>query len=447
MYEDDRLEELPEAVPLYRIAPIWRLLAVGALLAVVVLMGVGLILGIALVDALNRPIAAVPPPPPVPRAVPMTVPAPLTGFAGPGLTEEPEEEIPNPPYPVTAELAESDPSEPVAPNQPSTARQRFLDIGTDMWKLKKHLPDRVAVSPQGDELAYIIDGSLFAGPVGSPRQIVGTVMQSVPVPVFQRRGYPPARAPMMAVPQDRSNRGPLCWSPDQRFIYCSDASGHLLRYDLQSGRSDGLCDSQVLSFDGESPVCLPAEPHRLVFVRTQARPKLGVPGKRPTRDLTEVVVGDLNTKEVRVLVPASASAWRDLAVSPDGTRLALVSDRGHEGEHTEHLRVFVVDLAGGEPRPVSPPVSQTGPVCWTADSQALVYARSQEPPSPDYWEEEPAGQHGTVDLYHYDLAKNEETQWSRGGGCFSPKMGTNGQLYYLAVQGPRPTLLLRSISV
>jgi dipeptidyl aminopeptidase/acylaminoacyl peptidase len=250
---------------------------------------------------------------------------------------------------------------------------------------------------------------------------------------------------MVTFPESNLKVGPPSWSPDNRFVYGADSAGHLVRYDLQTSRPDGLAESQVLPFDGESPAPLPTEAEKLVFVRAQPRPKLDVPGKRPSLDLTEVVVGDLNTREVGVLVPAGPWGWRHLSVSPDGKRLALVSDRGHEGNRSQHLRVFVLDLAGGDPKPLSPPASQAGPICWTADSQALVYARSRDPAPPDYWEAEPAGPNGPLDLYEYDLATNRENRLSRGGGCYSPSTSSNGDLYYLALQDAGPDLLLRRL--
>src|SRR6266849_3441881 len=161
MRDDDLLDDLPEAMPLHRIAPFWRLIAILAASAAVGLLFLVLILGIALVNAQNRPTAVVPPPPPVVRAAPM---APGVAFGvGSGLGVQDEAtETENLPYPVIAELADAEPYEPGGKNQPSaakpsTARQRFLDIGTDIWKLKGHLPDQLAVSPDSERLAYIVD--------------------------------------------------------------------------------------------------------------------------------------------------------------------------------------------------------------------------------------------------------------------------------------------------
>src|SRR5207302_2419227 len=145
--------------------------------------------------------------------------------------------------------------------------------------------DQLVISPDGEYLAYIVDGNLVAGPIGSQRQIVGTVTQQMPVPAYPARGRRSAyTTPMVTFPESALKVGPPSWSPDNRFVYSADSAGHLVRYDLQSSRSDGLAESQVLPFDGQSPAPLPTETEKLVFVRAQPRPKLDVPGTRPSLD-------------------------------------------------------------------------------------------------------------------------------------------------------------------
>jgi tetratricopeptide (TPR) repeat protein len=445
MRDDELLDQLPEAVPLYRIAPWWRLLAVFAAIAVVGLIGVVLVLGIALVQIENRQrpaIMATPVPPPVVFASP-------AGGGVLGAQDNAQTDPQNLPYPVEADLAEANRHEP-DDGKPetkgySTARGRFLELGTDIWKLKAPLPDQVVISPDGQNMAYLASGKFTAGPIGAQRQIMDIVTQSVPVPPMPGRPGKAVYASPIAQLAETQLLGPLSWSPVNPYIYCADSHGHLRRYDVESKVAYGQANSQVLPFKGDVPSPVPTDPEKLVFVRSRPRPKLEVPSTSPVPDLTEVVLGDLSTQEVRVLVPASPSSWRYLTVSPDGKRLALVSDRGHEGERSQHLRVFVLDLGGGEPKPLTPPASQTGPVCWTADSQALIYARSQKPLPADYWEDEPNGQSGAVDLYQWDLAADRETRLSRGGGCFSPSVSTKDDLYYLAVQDAGSALLLRRI--
>src|SRR6266566_3225987 len=141
MQDDDRLNNLPEAIPLHRIAPFWRLFAIVAVVAAVALLFVVLILCIVLVNLHNRSPIYAPVPPPVYRAPPMA-PGVVVGGGGPSVEDEDSPEPQNLPYPVKADLAGGDPHEPVAEDPspptkpPPTARERFLDKGTDVWKLK-----------------------------------------------------------------------------------------------------------------------------------------------------------------------------------------------------------------------------------------------------------------------------------------------------------------------
>ena len=70
---------------------------------------------------------------------------------------------------------------------------------------------------------------------------------------------------------------------------------------------------------------------RLVLVREQARPKVEAPLRQFPADPSEVVVFDRKKKATHILIPLGTAVWRSPAVSPDGKRLALISDSGHEG--------------------------------------------------------------------------------------------------------------------
>src|SRR5262249_23184377 len=126
--------------------------------------------------------------------------------------------------------------------------------------------------------------------------------------------------------------GPPAWSADNHSVYCTDEKGHVRRYDVLNNRPDGQADVQILPFGGESPAPPPGESEKLIYVRTRLQPKVAVPGSAPTLDLGEIVLYDGTTLETKVLVLASRSRWRHPAASPDGKRLAVVSDRGHEGQ-------------------------------------------------------------------------------------------------------------------
>src|SRR5438046_8567430 len=142
----DLLEDLPEAVPLHRVAPLWRLLAICGFIGVAFLLLVILILGIALVN-LQKPIITYTNP--APGFAPVVPAAVARAAASPD--DDPTLTAQNLPYPLKADLAES--QEPAAANQPSpakpaaSARERFLDQGTDLWKLKQPVPHQVVISP------------------------------------------------------------------------------------------------------------------------------------------------------------------------------------------------------------------------------------------------------------------------------------------------------------
>ena len=154
---------------------------------------------------------------------------------------------------------------------------RFLDLGTDIWKLKGPLPEQLAVSPDGQNMAYIADGKLTVGPIGAQRQVVDTVTRSVLMPIPGAGGRPVYAASVAQVAEIQL-RGPVSWSPDNPYVYCADRDGHLRRYDVASNVANGQADSQILALEGDSLAPVPAEPEKFVFVRAQPRPKLEVPG-------------------------------------------------------------------------------------------------------------------------------------------------------------------------
>src|SRR5262245_2638333 len=94
-----------------------------------------LLLGVALFEMEHRPrspamIAPVPPPP-------MVFASPAGG-GGPGTPDDAQTDPQNLPYPVEADLAEADPyalSDEKPPiERVATARERFLRLGTTVWK-------------------------------------------------------------------------------------------------------------------------------------------------------------------------------------------------------------------------------------------------------------------------------------------------------------------------
>jgi hypothetical protein len=232
---------------------------------------------------------------------------------------------------------------------------------------------------------------------------------------------------------------------DGNYVCCFDASGLLRRFEVDetaTHESTGWADA-LFPFRGSPLVPVPKDEDKLVFVKSHATGKPGAP------DESEVLLGDLATGRSRVIVPRSKSTWRFLSISPDGTRIAMVSDRDHESEQPRQWRVFVAGMEGGEPQPLTSADVDAGPVGWTSDGSGLVYARSQHPLPAENWENENLDSHTAVDLYFWDFGANRETRLSRGGGFFSPSVTESDELYYLTVvQGTSgPTTVLRHMTL
>jgi len=165
------------------------------------------------------------------------------------------------------------------------------------------------------------------------------------------------------------------WSPDGRFILADarerDYAGPLMdsqglyRIDVQTGsvsplvRTTTICGSNCI----ESPVWSPDG--RAIFER---------------RATQSIVTRNLETGEeeelYRAVPPASVHHWptSNLAVSPDGQRLAFVWTDGKAGI----TALMVIPTAGGEPRELlraQEPEMISVPA-WTPDSRHIIYARS-----------------------------------------------------------------------
>jgi Tol biopolymer transport system component len=163
------------------------------------------------------------------------------------------------------------------------------------------------------------------------------------------------------------------WSPDGRFILGTarerDYAGPLMdsqglyRIDVQTGSITPLVQTDCGSNCVESPVW--SRDGKVIFKR---------------RATQSIVTRDLETGEekelYRAVSPAQIRHWptSNLAVSPDGQRLAFVWADGKLGI----TALLVLPTAGGEPRELlrgQEPESISVPA-WTPDSRHLIYARS-----------------------------------------------------------------------
>lgn len=425
--------ERPEGV-----APFWRVLAIVAAIGVIGLMLLTFVMGIALMAR---------------RAVPQTAVATAWPMpAGPGPQGENEGPLP---FPTQADLAQQDrqpvfPGEepPPPPGQARTTRDRLLARGREVWKNPGGgFYTVVTVSPDGQNLACIDGDELLVGPPGNLRSLAPPAPGMAPRP-----GMPPGPAMPGGPPQGPFGGlrkptpqpvGVPTWSADSRYVFFADVGGRMYRCDILAN------NLLTLPFQGDSPAPLPpagqaqGEPSKIVFVRSKAVAKADAPGAAAALDPTEVVLGDLrNPNDVRVLVPSSPTSWSNLAVAPNGKWLALVGDRGLETKLPAQKRVFLVNLDGGEPKPVSPPAFQIGPLTWAWVSTGLgmdrtlnlVYSRSLEPAPPDHWEEPAWYAYRWLDVFQWNVRTEQETRLTRGGGFWSASATANG-LYCMTQRG------------
>jgi hypothetical protein len=391
---------------------VWQLVAVVFMLAAGTLLVISLALGAVLYVEHRKPNFPSAP-------VAKSSPAPILR---PAPADNEDAEPADPPYPLVADLRPAGlvlpPGEERRPPG-QTAHARFLALGKELWSApERTFPQSVSISPDGRSIAYLQGQALMVGPLpAGPIQPVGG-------------GAPPQpgalRGPGFVPPSGQAGGlrvvGRPAWSDDNRTVYFSTADGRLELYDSSSRMT------RVLALHGDSPVPVPRHPTELICRRSRAVPKADVPSSPATADPAEIVLGDLGTGGTRVLVPESNEAVVPLAVSPDGTQLALALGPGSEGGQPHRQRLALLDVAaGGKPRAIGPPSLTLGPLCWAADGRALLYARQQQPLPPDCWEEDVAPYWASWDLFHLDLATGKETRLSRGGGfnVFSPTTGSD----------------------
>jgi Tol biopolymer transport system component len=399
MRYDDPDVRLPAGPP--AAAPVWQVIAIVALLAT----GALLVLSFGLAALLI-----------VERARPRTaVTAGPNGFPNFPPGGDGWQEPANPPYPVRQDLRP--PGPPKVPGEApeakpaKTARQRFLELAQEVWKVPPGgFPQELTVSPDGQKVAYVDRPQLWVGPLDGEAKPVSRD------PADAADGTPRKGA----APRPLAVLGRPAWSADSRSVYFADQDGGLRRYDVESHQPE------LLPFPGDAPVPLPDG--RLVFRRARPAPKADLPGGPPSPDPREIVLADLGSREVRVLLREEAPSLTPLAVSPDGKRLALVSTRGQANK----ARLAVLDLDAGTPaeaKPIGPTSTALATACWSDDGKALLYARAPQPLPPDCWDAGDAGFWANLSLFRLDVATREETRLSRGAGFGPPGLAAGGQLF------------------
>ena len=359
--------------------------------------------------------------------------------------EETPEEGPNLPYPTKQDL--HIPGQfPVSGEEPlervDLRRGKLLEGAQTDYTFPNEMgiPARVLVSPAGGNFAYACGEQVIAGLIGVPQVVddgegnSGAVPMGMPMAGRGRGFISPfqIRSPSRGV-KISGTWNPLPaiagWSEDGMQCYWNQRNGALRCWNAQVGSNLNLNPAPL----GEAAAPVPGT-RKFVVVRLHTRLKTEELGKGPTLDTTEVVLMDLDRpSSERVLIPAGASLWRIPAVSPDGKRLAVVSNRGQETVRPISWRIFVLSLEGGEAKPVTPPAAQIESVCWTADSKILIYDRREIVSPPDQRANSLLAENS--DLFERDLAAGVETRLTEGGMFTSPSVTKDGTLYFLMDQG------------
>jgi tetratricopeptide (TPR) repeat protein len=415
-YEDDDLppRHKPQGVPAG-----WRVAAVVSF----VLLGVcALLLFSACIALATRPRPAPPPLDPQPQFV---FPQPQLPPPDPPAVAQNNDEDANAdprtlPYPLVQDLrppgaAPVVPGEPPAKHEPD-AREQFVGAGQLVWtSAEPSGPQVLLVSPDGANIAYAGSRGVMAGPPQDLQLIIG----SEPAGAFALGGLPG--------PGLGAGAGPSvsAWSSNGTDLYWARADDFLSTAAVHR-RLGAPPVTPIHGVTARCAVPVPPDDRRLVLVRDRARPKVEAPLRQWPADPSEVVVYEAEKKVARILIPVGTAVWRAPAVSPDGKRLALVSDSGHEAELPRLWRVFVIDLAGGEPKPLTPASSHAGTVCWGPEGKTLIYARSAAPNEENF-----LGDAFRPNVFEVDPATRREAPLTVGGGFSSPSVTRDGQLYCL----------------
>src|SRR5205823_5598783 len=90
---------------------------------------------------------------------------------------------------------------------------------------------------------------------------------------------------------------------------------------------------------------------------------------------------------------------RDLAPrwSPDGTMLAFTSERGDD----KKPQIYVMPVAGGEPRRLTSVKSGAGELVWSPDSSRIAFAARVLPEEPDEKEKEKSKPARVITMLRY----------------------------------------------
>lgn len=368
------------------VSPLWQVFALLATLGAFLLFIIALALGAALVIAWREGRTA------NRNFVQPAVAVPADAERG----WDPDEEPPNPPYPLEADL-HSNPAEPLdaaVRKDHKTVRDRFVALGEALlWSMPEGvMPYNLKISPDGKHAAFLTGNQFYVGPIdGEPIAI---------------RGEGPFGAPGLF-------SGRPAWSADGQSLYVADSEGGLFVQNVLFNRLERL------GYSGDCPI--PVGDRHLIYRRRRPRLKTDLSFQSARPDPIEVVMLDHATRAVRVLIPNGAPGLEPLCVSPDGRRLVVqASEPTKSNAYEFRQRLYLADLQGEgavELKPIGPVYLGTAEVGWLADGDALLLAYTPQLSPPDRWESN--GPRNGSELYHFDLATEKQTRLSRGGALIA----------------------------
>ncbi len=410
------------------VAPFWRIVGIGGLVGAALLFMMVLVLYMSLAAqgarVANNALAMAPP------AVAVANAADAADALDPNNPAYPTRQDLRPPgtFPVPGD-AEADPEDPQ-----KSPRQEFRALAErePAWRSNgADVPERVVVSADGTNMAFVGAEGLMVGPVGGPNPVDQDVAVGLPVRRGRGMGGMPMLAPAAAQPGRPHNADARAavsgWSPDGQVIAWVGENGRPSQHDM---RTKGTTQYE---FKADALLALSGVDDRQIVVTREPRPKVEGLAGAAGRDLTTVKVlpAPGANQAPTVLAGPEPSRWESPALSPDGRRLAIVSDRG---EKPGRWRVWLLSTENREKaEAVTPPAELYEGLCWAPDGKELVYARSTSPAPADH---APGMAKDACDLYALDIGTKQETRLSRGGGFTSPSVTKDGELYFLSRPQP-----------
>lgn len=152
------------------------------------------------------------------------------------------------------------------------------------------------------------------------------------------------------------------WFPDGRsvlaFGFLPEGRGAYFRIDVDSGRVDSLHESRGVSGNGGLGASAISNDGRAIFYLAAATV--------PFTGRVNLVRLDLDTRQETIL---TSGVFNAMAMSPDGTRIALQTNDGTPGG----CYVEVLPTAGGELRRVTRACAGVGRLAWSSATE-LIYA-------------------------------------------------------------------------